>query len=210
MGDKGSKNLVDDEVLAPDTTKGVRNKVGDSGSIRRKLVNNNLEGLVDRYRGKRVVEAYDEVRFDGLKIPDIVGLDTSDEVPLQTPPENLLAMVLFCGNDVKEMTSGINKLNLKRNAGKDWDSVQPKRRKLSAVDPNSKPEISVFASNLRKVKARAKRYSRKKGRMEKENIPFEGERYDEEMVDEEASEFILGEDILQALVIRVHFTSRTI
>ncbi|KAI9118817.1 hypothetical protein K1719_010262 [Acacia pycnantha] len=82
-------------------------------------------------------------------------------------------MVLFCGDEVKEIISGINQLGLKRNAKEDWDSVQLKRRKLSVVETNSNLDISISANNLKMIKARARRYSRKKGRMEKENIPSE-------------------------------------
>ncbi|KAI9110075.1 hypothetical protein K1719_019116 [Acacia pycnantha] len=76
--------------------------------------------------------------------------------------QKILWQWLFCGSKVQEVISGINKMNLKRNADEDWDSVQPKKMKLTAIDPNSKLEISVFANNLKKNKARARKYSRKK------------------------------------------------
>ncbi|KAI9085404.1 hypothetical protein K1719_032660 [Acacia pycnantha] len=67
-----------------------------------------------------------------------------------------------------------------RSAVEDWDSVELKRRRLNVGGSSPIPDISAYASNLRKIKARIRRSARKKDRGGKENIPEEkGQFYDE-------------------------------
>ncbi|KAI9116879.1 hypothetical protein K1719_012245 [Acacia pycnantha] len=98
--------------------------------------------------------------------------------------ENALALVLYNGGVLKEVTNGLSGLNLKRNAAEDWESSKSKRYRQGTVSSNAKPDISVYTNNLRKTKARVKRYAKRKGKMEKENL-LEDEMWFDEVLEED-------------------------
>ncbi|KAI9084082.1 hypothetical protein K1719_033938 [Acacia pycnantha] len=109
------------------------------------------------------------------------GGESSEDKTINSPPEQnpqAMAMVLYNGGVMNDMINQMDVLGLKRNAVEDWGPTEPKRRKLVGTATELNPDISVYAANLRKAKAKAKRYTRKKGRRDKENTPSEMEGHD--------------------------------
>ncbi|KAK4260870.1 hypothetical protein QN277_003933 [Acacia crassicarpa] len=87
--------------------------------------------------------------------------------------ENLLAIVPYSEGPLKEVINGFRGLGLKRSAGEDLKIPNTKRRRLRDEGPKCEiNEISVYAENLRKTKARLKRQGKRKARGNKENIPM--------------------------------------
>ncbi|KAI9084431.1 hypothetical protein K1719_033621 [Acacia pycnantha] len=74
-----------------------------------------------------------------------------------------LAMVVYNKGSLGEVIKGIGNLGLKRRAAKEWEASISKRRK-KLVSPCSKPTISIFAENLRRTKAKARRSAKRKGK----------------------------------------------
>ncbi|KAI9106797.1 hypothetical protein K1719_022325 [Acacia pycnantha] len=98
--------------------------------------------------------------------------------------ENAMALVLYKGGVLKEVINGLSGLNLKRNAAEDWESSQPKRHRQVTAASDATTDISIYTNNLRKAKIRVKRYAKRKGKMEKENLP-EDEMWLDEVLDDD-------------------------
>ncbi|KAI9112656.1 hypothetical protein K1719_016322 [Acacia pycnantha] len=84
--------------------------------------------------------------------------------------ENDMAIVLYNGGVLGEITNGMKGLGLKRNAEDRWGSSLSKRRKKMDEELSPKLTISAYAENLRKSKARIRRNIVKKRKGDKENI----------------------------------------
>ncbi|KAI9094500.1 hypothetical protein K1719_026725 [Acacia pycnantha] len=99
------------------------------------------------------------------------------------------------------VNSEVAKSNLVAGGGAQWDK-QPwvekggsrglgsKRRRCEEKRPNPLANISNYASNLRKAKAKVRKSNRKKGTVMQENIPAEGELQDREMEESDEYAFI--------------------
>ncbi|KAI9083591.1 hypothetical protein K1719_034533 [Acacia pycnantha] len=72
------------------------------------------------------------------------------------------ALVLYCDNEFKEMVSGIGSLGLKRSAEEDWVSGVRKKTRVDKEETSPMLDITNYANNLKKVKARLRRSERKK------------------------------------------------
>ncbi|KAI9122693.1 hypothetical protein K1719_006533 [Acacia pycnantha] len=110
----------------------------------------------------------------------------SSNATIVSPEEcsgNLLAMVPYCGENLKEITNSLKGLGLKRGAEEELERPKQKRSRPSEMKSNCLGYYTVYAGNLRKTKARLKRQGKRKGRMERENIPMEILEWEEEMVD---------------------------
>ncbi|KAI9095055.1 hypothetical protein K1719_026519 [Acacia pycnantha] len=101
-------------------------------------------------------------------------------------------MVVYNGGVLSDVINGFNELKLKRGAGEDWESSISKRRKKGVTQADTKPVISVYADNLRKIKAKMRRSTRRKTKSEKEKTPVEAMMCENEM--EEAANDFLVED----------------
>ncbi|KAI9084591.1 hypothetical protein K1719_033579 [Acacia pycnantha] len=75
-----------------------------------------------------------------------------------------MAMVVYGRRMLGDITNKIEVLGLKRNAVEEWESSEAKRIKSEKVVPDPKPEISMYADNLRKAKAKVRRATKRKGR----------------------------------------------
>ncbi|KAI9119633.1 hypothetical protein K1719_009509 [Acacia pycnantha] len=105
--------------------------------------------------------------------------------PTQVHVENPLALVPFCGKEMNAMIDSLGNLGLKRSAAEDWESVNPKKRGVNMGNLNPIADISTFARDLRKVKVRIRRGTRKKEGGGKENIPMEEGQLDDVMEEPE-------------------------
>ncbi|KAI9109966.1 hypothetical protein K1719_019007 [Acacia pycnantha] len=99
-----------------------------------------------------------------------------------------MAMILYNGGVLGEVINGINVLGLNRNAEEGWDSSMSKRQRLVEGKLSPKSDISAYAANLRRTKARIKRNTKRKRKGGKENFPDEVMELEEEnLVDADVS-----------------------
>ncbi|KAI9109172.1 hypothetical protein K1719_019795 [Acacia pycnantha] len=68
-----------------------------------------------------------------------------------------MAMVLYSSHEIKEVVNGMRELGLKRAAAEDWDSSNTKKRRVTTKRNNPLTDISNYASNLKKAKAKTRR-----------------------------------------------------
>ncbi|KAK4264190.1 hypothetical protein QN277_025399 [Acacia crassicarpa] len=111
-----------------------------------------------------------------------------------TSPEdrnNSRAMVVYCENEFKEMLSGLGNLGLKRSAEEDWISGVRKKKKVGSNEAGRLLDITNYANNLKKEKARLRRSERKKKLSMRVNVaPDENESPDRIMEDNSTYEFV--------------------
>ncbi|KAI9083556.1 hypothetical protein K1719_034498 [Acacia pycnantha] len=101
-----------------------------------------------------------------LKPPESVLMQ-----PLGGQEMNSLAMVLYDGEALNEVTGGLKNLGLKRTAEAELMPLTFKRRKLTKKEQGSpKSAISCYADSLKKGKARMRKTAKRKLRDEKENM----------------------------------------
>ncbi|KAI9119956.1 hypothetical protein K1719_008925 [Acacia pycnantha] len=101
----------------------------------------------------RVEGKPEEIISDMAKSNLLVG----DNTMAKADTESSLALVIYDGCAMKEVLNGINSLGLKREAAEDWDSSESKWRRCEEKRSNPLTDISNYASNLRKAKAKVVR-----------------------------------------------------
>ncbi|KAI9115272.1 hypothetical protein K1719_013591 [Acacia pycnantha] len=141
----------------------------------------------DHSSASKSVEEAVVQNYGSLDSPDVVNSDLVPDSIHMADKGDSMALVLYHGGVMKEVINVLSSLGLKRNAVEDWECGKPKRRKCNVVVTSPLTEISRFANNLKKTKAKARRGDRKKRMEAKENIPTDGEPQDKEM--EESDEF---------------------
>ncbi|KAI9075750.1 hypothetical protein K1719_042236 [Acacia pycnantha] len=110
-------------------------------------------------------------------------------LPIQGEGKSM-ALVPYVGSAMKEVIYGLDNLGLKRHAEEDWESNKLKRRKVAIVESSPLSDISNYASSLRKAKAKTRRYGRKRGMVEKEDIIVENEPEDKAVEDSSGYDFV--------------------
>ncbi|KAI9071303.1 hypothetical protein K1719_046732 [Acacia pycnantha] len=184
--ESGSSDLTEDLFSikpanpGPKTRRGDQGKDGDSGRLREEgTMGSDLNVLLgDRCRqsglniSKPSLNTTEGVANSGLNKEEELeaGLiketdRTSSPVvstPTQVHVENPLALVPFCGKEMNAMIDSLGNLGLKRSAAEDWESVNPKKRGVNMGNLNPIADISTFARDLRKVKVRIRRGTRKR------------------------------------------------
>ncbi|KAI9081391.1 hypothetical protein K1719_036654 [Acacia pycnantha] len=105
--------------------------------------------------------------------------------------DDSMAMVVYNGNEVKEVIDGLHSLGLKRNVAEDWESGKLKRRKACREGTGPLADISNYANNLKKVKAKIRQSDRRKKMMDVEVCPGEIETDDRPMEDVSEFDFVL-------------------
>ncbi|KAK4263571.1 hypothetical protein QN277_028964 [Acacia crassicarpa] len=118
------------------------------------------------------------------------GLMACTSMAVESEVANSMALVVYNGCTMNEVLKGINNLGLKREAAKEWESGEPKRRKCEEKSSSPLNDISNYANSLKKIKARIRRSGRKRGAERKENTPMEGEMQDKEIEGIEGYEFV--------------------